>query len=129
MVFHILHVCVANICRSPLAERLTRQELDRRLGAAASSFVVSSAGTRGHIGEPMHHHGAATLRSVGADPDGFVARRLNEDILRGADLVLAATAAERDKAVALLPAALRTTFTLLEFARLIDGLPAGATEP
>jgi protein-tyrosine phosphatase len=124
MTFQIVYVCVANICRSPLAERLTRHELGGRAGASA--FTVASAGTRGHTGEPMHRHGAAVLRSVGADPDGFVARRLSPDILRDADLVLTATATERDKAVALLPAALRTTFTLLEFARLLDGLPAGA---
>jgi protein-tyrosine phosphatase len=125
VTFQILYVCVANICRSPMAERLTRLEIANRLGEAAP-FAVSSAGTRGHVGEPMHHHCAAVLRSVGAEPDGFVARRLSPDLLGGADVVLTATAAERDKAVALLPAALRTTFTLLEFARLLTGVPAAA---
>jgi protein-tyrosine phosphatase len=126
--FSLLHVCVANICRSPMAERLTRQEIAGRLGPASRAFRVRSAGTRGLVGQPMHHHGAHLLRSVGADPDDFVAHRLTPEILAGADLVLAATATERDRAVSMLPAALRTTFTLREFARLLDGLPPGALE-
>lgn len=130
--FQIVHVCVANICRSPVAERLTRHGLDARLGPAATVFGVSSAGTRGLEGQPMHQHGAEALRGLGVDADGFVARRLTPEILRAADLVLTATAAERDKAVALLPAALRTTFTLLEFARLLAGStlpPPDAADP
>jgi protein-tyrosine phosphatase len=127
--FHILYVCVANICRSPMAESLTRQEIGERLGPATPAFVVSSAGTRGHAGAPMHHHGADVLRSVGVDPDGFVARVLTADLLRDADLVLTATATERDQAVALLPAALSRTFTLLEFARLLAGVPADPGDP
>jgi protein-tyrosine phosphatase len=120
--FHVLHVCVANICRSPLAERLTRREIAGRPG-----FAVHSAGTRGLTGQPMHQHGADLLRAVGADPDGFVARRLTPDLLAHADLVLTATAVERDRAVAMLPAALRTTFTLLEFARLLAGVRSAAS--
>jgi protein-tyrosine phosphatase len=123
--FHIAYVCVANICRSPVAERLTRHEIGGRLGTSSTAFAVHSAGTHGLAGQPMHPLGAAALRSVGADPDGFTARRLTPEILAGADLVLAATATERDRAVAMLPAALRTTFTLLEFARLLAGTPAG----
>jgi protein-tyrosine phosphatase len=127
--FHILHVCVANICRSPMAEWLTRQEIGERLGPAGAAFVVSSAGTRGHAGSPMHHHGAGVLRSVGVEPDGFVARVLTADLLRGADLVLTATTVERDQAVELLPAALNRTFTLLEFARLLAAVPADLAGP
>jgi protein-tyrosine phosphatase len=130
--FQIVHVCVANICRSPVAERLTRHGLDTRLGPAAGAFPVHSAGTRGLEGQPMHQHGAEALRGMGVDPEGFLARRLTPEILRPADLVLTATAAERDKVVAMLPAALRTTFTLLEFARLLAGStlpPADADDP
>ena len=129
--FRILHVCVANICRSPIGERLTRHGLAARLGSAASSFHVASAGTRGLVGQPMHHHGADALRGLGVDADGFQARRLDPELLREADLVLTATATERDRAVAMVPAALRTTFTLLEFARLLGGttLPAFDGDP
>jgi protein-tyrosine phosphatase len=115
-----------------MAERLTRHEFAARPGfAGRPGFVASSAGTRGLAGQPMHHHGADVLRSMGADPDGFVARRLTPEILAGADLVLAATAAERDRAVALLPAALRKAFTLLEFARLLPAvvLPEPPADP
>ncbi|MDX6313919.1 MAG: low molecular weight protein-tyrosine phosphatase, partial [Streptomyces sp.] len=60
-VFRILHVCTGNVCRSPMAERLTRHELTRRLGDGAAGILVESAGTWGHEGAPMEAHAAAVL--------------------------------------------------------------------
>lgn len=63
----IAFVCLGNICRSPLAEALFRQHIDR-LGAS-ERFVVRSMGTGGwHIG------------------DGADARTVAEAARRGVDL-------------------------------------------
>lgn len=121
--FRVLHVCIANQCRSPMAERITRAELAVRLGPYADHWSVTGAGTRAHEGHAMHACAEQTLRSLGADADNFAARRLTPALLRESDLVLTATAAERDTAISLLPAALRRTFTLLEFARLVAAVP------
>ena len=43
MTFRLLHVCTGNICRSPMAERLTCAGLEAR--GAPAAFVVASAGT------------------------------------------------------------------------------------
>jgi len=124
--FAVLHVCVGNICRSVLAERLTRLAAQARPGR----FQVASAGTRARPGAPMHPYTAAALRSFGADPDRFAARRLTPDLVAAADVVLTATAAERDEVLSLTPAALDRTFTLREFARLAAHLPpAGPVQP
>jgi protein-tyrosine phosphatase len=120
--FQILYVCVGNICRSPMAERLTRFEIGARLGPYAQWFHVSSAGTRGLVGQEMHRYAADVLRGSGVDPGGFAARRLSREILHSADLVLVATAVERDQVVALYPRALRRTFTIREFARLASAV-------
>ena len=123
-VFRILHVCTGNICRSPMAERLTRAGLEQRLGADAARFVVESAGTWGHSGAPMEPYALSTLASYGVDGRDFRARELVAEHVAGADLVLTATREHRAAAVVLHPRAAARTFTLREFARL-----AGAVDP
>jgi protein-tyrosine phosphatase len=73
---------------------------------------------------------AALLRDTGVEPDAFEARRLSEQMLKEADLVLALTRAQRGLVVELWPPAVRRAFTLREFARLLNwvdpaALPAG----
>ena len=123
-VFRLLHVCTGNICRSPMAERLTRGGLEERLGADAERFVVESAGTWGHSGSPMESYAASTLKAYGLDGEDFRARELVAEHVAGADLVLAATREHRAASVVLHPRAASRTFTLREFARL-----AGAVDP
>jgi protein-tyrosine phosphatase len=128
MTFRILHVCTGNICRSPMAERLTRAGLERRLGPDADRFLVESAGTWGHSGSPMEPHALSTLASYGIDGADFRARELVAEHVVGADLVLGATREHRAAAVVLHPRAASRTFTLREFARLVSAVePAQLT--
>ena len=64
----------------------------------------------------------ALLAERGLDAGGFRARQLEARQVREADLVLTMTARQRGAAVALVPAAVRRTFTLRELARLLDGV-------
>jgi protein-tyrosine phosphatase len=121
--FSILAVCTGNVCRSPATERLLRQ----RLGL---SVVVESAGTFGLVGEPIAAPMAELLVESGIDIDGFAARRLSPQLIQQSDLVLAVTRMHRSLVVEAWPKAVRRTFTLREFARLLSGidlagLPAG----
>ncbi|HVQ95036.1 MAG TPA: DUF4012 domain-containing protein [Mycobacteriales bacterium] len=125
--FTVLVVCVGNLCRSPLAERLLRAGLAAGLGNAAARFTVGSAGTEAVAGVPMDPRTAAIAVELGADPAGFAGRPLAAGMVAGADLVLTATRAERAEAVRLHPPAHRYTFTVVEFARLTAA--AQATEP
>ena len=122
-VFSILTVCTGNVCRSPAVERL----LSSKLG---STVRVTSAGTHALVGHPISEPMAALLRGAGVEEAPFEARRLSEQLLKDADLVLPLTRAQRSLVVELWPAAVRRTFTLREFARLLDqvdpsALPAG----
>jgi protein-tyrosine phosphatase len=122
-VFSILAVCTGNVCRSPAVERL----LANNLGPTVS---VSSAGTHALVGHPISEPMAALLRDGGVESDSFRARRLSEQMLKDADLILTMTRAQRGLVVELWPAAVRRTFTLREFARLLgwvdsSRLPAG----
>lgn len=107
----ILTVCTGNICRSPAAERLLAQ-----LGPAVQ---VASAGVRAVVGHPIDPPMAAMLRADGVDADGFAARQLTASEIREADLILVMTRAHRSWVVEEEPSALRRSFTLLEFARII----------
>jgi protein-tyrosine phosphatase len=111
-------VCTGNICRSPIAERMTRQGLAWRLGDEARRFVVDSAGTWGHEGAPMEPHAAQTLLTYGGDPEGFRGRELLHEHVEAADIVLTAAREHREHVLALEPGAIRRVFTLKEFTRL-----------
>jgi len=112
-VFSILAVCTGNVCRSPAVERL----LATKLGP---TVTVSSAGTHALVGHPISEPMAALLHDRGVETNRFEARRLSEQMLKEADLILSMTRAQRGLVVELWPAAVRRTFTLREFARLLD---------
>ena len=112
--FSVLAVCTGNICRSPAVEHLLRSALGED-----ASVRVASAGTHALVGHPVAGPMAALLHSRGIDTSGFSARQLAVPMLADADLVLALTRQHRSAIVTEQPRALRRTFTLREFARLV----------
>lgn len=118
--FTILSVCTANICRSPVIEILLRQKLD------PDRFVVSSAGVQGWRNAPVDSMVVLELERLGARAEGFVSRVFEEDMADGADLILTATREHRAEVLHRCPGALRKTFTLLEFAGLVDDVRAAS---
>jgi protein-tyrosine phosphatase len=134
--FTVLHVCMGNICRSPMAERLLARAVRDRAPESAEPLVRSlSAGTGGwHEGEEMNPPAARQVRARGGTDDGFTARKLRGDFLDEADLILTATADQYDYVVALRPDAAARTFVLGEFGRLLAAvdpaaLPAAEPKP
>jgi len=142
--FTVLHVCMGNICRSPMAERLLALAVQQRLsrvraetaGIDLGALVLShSAGTGGwHDGEEMNPPAARQVRSRGGDPTGFAARKLLSEHIDAADLVLTATADQQEYVVALRADAAARTFVLGEFGRLLAvvdpaALPDGTLTP
>jgi protein-tyrosine phosphatase len=119
----VLFVCHANICRSPMAQRLTAL-------AAGDRLITASAGTHAFAGDPMHPGAAAALREVGADPAGHASRPLTGAMVGSASLVLTATREQRAAAATLAPAALARIFTLRQFGRLAAAVdPARVQHP
>lgn len=118
--FHILAVCLGNVCRSPLMEHLLRERLP-------ASTTVSSAGLRALVGAPIESHAATELARLVPDLPAFAARQLSPQLAAEADLVLTATAELRSGLLADSPGALRRSFTLLEFAYLAQAAPTELT--
>ncbi|GGL12990.1 arsenate reductase/protein-tyrosine-phosphatase family protein [Mangrovihabitans endophyticus] len=125
--FRLLFVCHANLCRSPLAERLARRAFDDAVGAEAAGVVVSSAGTHAYPGSPMHENSAAVLDECGIDADGFASRTVDEALLAASDLVLTAGREQRAACVSLAPVVTRRAYTLRQFARL-SGAAGGVSQ-
>jgi len=125
---HVLCVCTANVCRSPAAELLLRAGLRARLGEAADSIVVLSAGTWASPDRPVEPGTAAALRRAGVDPADLAATtstRLTREAVAAADLILGSSA-EHVRAVWRLQLASRhRAFTLGELARLAEGIREG----
>jgi protein-tyrosine phosphatase len=117
--FSILTVCSGNICRSPLAEQLLRVGL-----APWPAVSLSSAGTIGLTGQGMPDQAAALSLQFGGDPSVHVARELTAQHLTEADLVFAMSREHRRAIAELAPRAIRYTFTIREFARLIENVTA-----
>ncbi|HEU5108590.1 MAG TPA: low molecular weight phosphatase family protein [Micromonosporaceae bacterium] len=116
----VLYVCHANLCRSPLAERLAELAAARRLpaGGTAGAITFSSAGTDAYAGDPMHRHAVRVLSEYGASTRPFFSRRVDPTLLGRATLVLTATREQRAHCVRAAPAIVRRAFTLREFGRL-----------
>lgn len=119
--FRILCVCTGNICRSPAAERLLREAL-------GPSVDVTSAGTLALVGRWIDSPMDRLIVLDGGDVSDFEAQQLREPMLRNADLVLTMTDAHTGDVIELWPRAVRKTFTIGAFARLLgsidqEGLP------
>ncbi|MGJ6964068.1 hypothetical protein ACSDR0_19345 [Streptosporangium sp. G11] len=116
--FRILFVCTGNVCRSPLAERLTRSAL-----GPCPAVQVVSAGTHAQPGLEMTGHARRTLVRLGGDPTDFGSRLLVPELVADADLVLTATRGHRAESVAMHLAAVTRTFTIAEFGTLVRAVP------
>jgi len=95
VVKRALVICTANICRSPVVERLLRRSLDGAVDVDGDAWVVSSAGTA-DIWPPVDCHTIGAAASVDIDLSGHQRRTLTHDLIGtdGADLILAMTRAQ-----------------------------------
>ena len=129
--FTVLHVCVGNICRSPMAERLFALALRKQVGDRVDDLYLSHGAGTGpwHAGEPMNPPAARQVTLRGGDPTGFRARKVTGNMIDMSNLVLCATAEQVSYVLGLRPEAEARTFVLGEFGRLlgeIDPLPSDA---
>lgn len=80
MVRSILVVCVGNICRSPLGERLLR--------AALPGIKISSAGLGALAGAPADPMARDVAAAHGVSLEGHVARQFTPALGQSSDLIL-----------------------------------------
>ena len=114
-MFSILTVCTGNICRSPLAEYLLREDLP------PEEFNISSAGIMavqdGRV--PTQQLRIAASLGIGG-MEAHRAQMLTSGKLGISALVLALSRGHRKRIVRMDPQVVRRTFTLREFAYLAN---------
>lgn len=83
----ILFVCHGNICRSPMAEFIFR-DLVQREGLAAQFAVASAATSMEEIGNPVYPPAKRKLREHGISAEGHHARRMEPGDYREYDYLI-----------------------------------------
>ena len=81
----VLLVCTGNTCRSPMAEAMLRQKLQKR---GMEGVLVSSAGTGAWDGAPASEGSYLVALEHGLDLSSHRARLLTRDLTTTAELVL-----------------------------------------
>ncbi|MHB8896523.1 MAG: arsenate reductase/protein-tyrosine-phosphatase family protein [Candidatus Geothermincolia bacterium] len=86
--FGILFVCLGNLCRSPMAEGIARDELEREYPGSTSLIRFSSAGVAAIDGEPATREAVRAMRERGIDISRHRARRVTTSMVESSGLVL-----------------------------------------
>lgn len=82
---HILFICTANICRSPMAEAIFRDKAQKR---GFTDWQVSSAGTWATVERGASRNGVIVMAKRGLDISQHRARMVTGEMLADSDLVL-----------------------------------------
>lgn len=99
----IIYVCTGNICRSPLAEAVTRHEL-KKLGLE-NAIETASAGTHGyHIGEPPDLRSIEVAAQRGISMKGQKAQKISLRDFAAGNLLLAMDMGHYEHLLAMAPA-------------------------
>jgi len=84
----VLFFCLGNICRSPLAEGIFRQEVEQ--AGLSASFQIDSAGTSGNNAGSLPDPRARRVASENGLELTHIARQLTAEDLKGFHYLLAA---------------------------------------
>ena len=77
---NILVVCIGNICRSPMAEYLLKQQYP--------NLHIESAGISGLTGHAADPKAMLCMQRLGIDMQPHIAKKLNSELIKKADLIL-----------------------------------------
>lgn len=99
---NVLFVCLGNICRSPTAEGVFRNLVERE--GLADRIAIDSAGTHAyHIGEPPDSRAQAEAKRRGIDISGLRGRQARPGDFEQFDYVLAMDSENHRNLLAICP--------------------------
>ncbi|MGM8890746.1 low molecular weight protein-tyrosine-phosphatase [Psychrobacter sp. 1Y1] len=81
---NILVVCVGNICRSPIAEAILKQQYPQK--------TIDSAGVSAVVGNGADPNAITVMSELGIDMSGHIAKQIDETLVMRADLILTMSA-------------------------------------
>jgi len=129
----LLFVCSGNTCRSPMAERLARVELARRLGTkpdrlADHGWVVSSAGAYALADGEMTPEARQAMEKLDVPSPAHQARALSAEMINQAERVFCMTESHRRAVLAVAPDAAPRTQRLDPAGDVEDPIGAGVND-
>lgn len=104
MIQNILVVCVGNICRSPMAEYLLKQQYPQ--------LHIESAGISGLMGYAADQKANLCMQRLGIDMSPHIAQKLNAELIKKADLILVMSQNQQKHLEKIWPFAKGKTFRL-----------------
>ena len=107
---HVLFICTGNVCRSPMAEGLSR------LASGENREVTfSSAGIGAVLGQAPSPYAVEVMRDLGCDISRQRSQPTTAELVRKADYIFVMTYGHLDSMLLLYPAAADKIFLLREF--------------
>lgn len=91
----ILVICTANVCRSPMAEKLLQHALDAE-GEPLNQLEVVSAGVAGGYGDPASENSVAALKKVKLDLSRHKSQPLTDELIDNAFAIFGMTDSHLD---------------------------------
>ena len=76
-MINVLFVCLGNICRSPMAEALFRDLVEKE-NLSDKITVDSTATSSWHIGDPPHKGTLGILKKYNVSSEGLIGRQLSK---------------------------------------------------
>lgn len=111
---HVLFVCTANQCRSPIAQALFEAQRLDKITATSAGLLPG--------GRPMPRDGVVRLAERGIDLSGHVSVELTDNAVAGADLIIGMSRRHVRTVVADHTNTRRRCFTLKDFVRRAEHL-------
>jgi len=103
-----------------MAEGFLKKMLKEKI-SSTTKIQVSSAGLNAY-GWPITKEAAETMKKEGIDASSFKSKRLTEELVDKADLILTMEKSHKDAILSLLPQHAQKIFTLKEFAGETENL-------
>lgn len=113
-MLQILIICTGNTCRSPMAEVLLKNKIEKH--NVAGQIAVASAGIAAWNAGQASKGAQCVMKQRGIDILSHRSRQLSREDIVKADLLLAMTASHKEAVLSIMPDAWNKVFTLAEFA-------------